>query len=216
MEKKHAESRGTAAPLIPAELSLPALKKASSGCRACDLWERGTQTVFGNGLVTAGLVLVGEQPGNEEDLEGLPFVGPAGRVLDKALEAAGIERNDAYVTNVVKHFKWVPKGKLRLHQKPNAREIGACLPWLEAEIDLIRPEVLVAMGATAAQGIFGKDVRVTRDRGRFIPSSLAQYVTVTVHPSSILRSRTDEERRAAMAGFVEDLKIVAKVLSGKK
>ncbi len=212
MERKSPSSWGTAAPLIPEKLSLPALKAAAAECRACDLWEKGTQTVFGEGLLTARLILVGEQPGNEEDIEGLPFVGPAGRVLDWALESAGIGRRDAYVTNVVKHFNWVPKGKLRLHKKPNAREIGACLPWLEAEIELIRPKVLVAMGATAAQGIFGKDFRVTRDRGRLLPSPFAPFATATVHPSSILRSRTDEERHQAMESFIEDLKVVAAVL----
>jgi len=191
MERKSPSNWGTAAPLIPERLSLPALKAAAAECRACDLWEKGTQTVFGEGLLTTRLILVGEQPGNEEDIEGLPFVGPAGHVLDRALESAGIGRRDAYVTNVVEHFNWVPKGKLRLHKKPNAREIGACLPWLEAEIELIRPKVLVAMGATSAQGIFGKDFRVTRDRGRLLLSPFAPFAAATVHPSSILRSRTD-------------------------
>lgn len=191
MERKSPSSWVTAAPLIPERLSLPALKAAAAECRACDLWEKGTQTVFGEGLLTARLILVGEQPGNEEDIEGLPFVGPAGRVLDRALESAGIGRRDAYVTNVVKHFNWVPKGKLRLHKKPNAREIGACLPWLEAEIELIRPKVLVAMGATAAQGIFGKDFRVTRDRGRLLTSPFAPFAAATVHPRpSCARVRT--------------------------
>ncbi len=148
----------TAAPLIPARRTLVSLREAAAGCRACPLWKRGTQTVFGEGLPGSRLILVGEQPGDSEDREGRPFVGPAGRILDRGLEAAGIARDEAYVTNAVKHFKWVPRGKLRLHQKPNAREIGACLPWLDAEIDLIRPEVLVAMGATAAQALLGKQV----------------------------------------------------------
>jgi DNA polymerase len=156
---------------------------------------------------------VGEQPGDAEDRRGRPFVGPAGRILDQALEAAGIPRREAYVTNVVKHFKWVPKGRLRLHQKPNAREIGACLPWPDAEIDPIRPQVLVALGATAAQGLFGRGVRVTADRGRFLPSDRAEYATVTVHPSAILRAPSEAERHSAMQGLIEDLERVAGVLS---
>ncbi len=206
---------GTAAPLIPARLTMRGLKEAAAGCRACPLWERGTQTVFGEGLLRSRLILVGEQPGDSEDRLGKPFVGPAGRVLDRALETAGIDRRDAYVTNAVKHFKWVPRGRLRLHQKPNAREIGACLPWLDAEIDLIKPEVLVALGATAAQALLGKEVRVTRDHGRLLPTPLATYATVTVHPSSILRAPSDEERKSAMEGFVEDLRVVAEMLRKK-
>ncbi len=218
MEKK---DKTAASPIPPKPYSLEQLKKAAAGCRACPLWERGTQTVFGEGLVSARLLLVGMQPGDAEDREGRPFVGPAGRVLDKALEAAGIDRNDAYVTNAVKHFKWVPKGKLRLHQKPNAREIGACLPWLEAEIDLIRPKVIVAMGATSAQILGGKDVRVTKDRGRILPSKYGDRLTVTVHPSSILRAPTDEDRHLAMDQFIKDFKKIAAVLekgpgAGKK
>ncbi len=204
---------GTAAALIPPRPSLRRLKEAAAGCRACPLWERGTQTVFGEGLLSSRLFLVGEQPGDYEDQQGRPFVGPAGRVLDRALEAAGIDRKDAYVTNVVKHFKWVPKGRLRLHQKPNAREIGACLPWLDAEIDLIRPEVLVALGATATLALLGKETRVTQDHGRFLPSTLAPHVTVTIHPSAILRAISEEDRRRAMEGFVEDLRRIADVLS---
>jgi DNA polymerase len=191
------------------------LKEAAAGCRACPLWERSTQTVFGEGLLRSRLILVGEQPGDSEDRQGRPFVGPAGRILDRALETAGIDRQDAYVTNVVKHFKWVPRGRLRLHQKPNAREIGACLPWLDAEIDLIRPEVLVAMGATAAQALLGKEVRVTRDHGRMLPSDRVPYATVTVHPSSILRAPSDEDRKIALEGFVEDLGVVAGMLKKK-
>ncbi len=202
----------TAAPLIPARRTLASLREAAAGCRACPLWKRGTRTVFGEGLPGSRLILVGEQPGDSEDREGRPFVGPAGRILDRGLEAAGIDRDEAYVTNAVKHFKWVPRGKLRLHQKPNAREIGACLPWLDAEIDLIRPEVLVAMGATAAQALLGKQVLVTRDHGRLIPTNLAPRATVTVHPSSILRAQTDEQRRMAMEGFIDDLRVVAAVL----
>ena len=206
------ENPTTAAPLIPEHYTLPELKQAAAHCRACPLWERGTQTVFGEGLPTSRLILVGEQPGDYEDRQGLPFVGPAGRVLDQALEMAGIERSDAYVTNAVKHFKWIAQGKRRLHQKPNAREIGACLPWLDAEIDLIRPQVLVAMGATAAQALWGTQVLVTRDRGRLLPSNRAPHAMVTTHPSSILRMQTDEQRHLAMGQFVEDLRGVAAVL----
>lgn len=206
------QAKQTAAALVPDHLSLSALKEAAAGCRACPLWERGTQTVFGDGRRRARLILVGEQPGDSEDRQGLPFVGPAGRVLDQALEMAGIERNEAYVTNVVKHFKWIAKGKRRLHQKPNAREIGACLPWLDAEIDLIRPRVLVAMGATAAQALLGGEVRVTRDHGRLLPFRNAVQATVTIHPSAILRSPTDAQRQASMDVFVDDLRIVAKLL----
>ncbi len=202
----------TAAPLIPPHPTLNMLKEAAAGCRACPLWQRGTQTVFGEGLLRARLILVGEQPGDSEDRQGRPFVGPAGRILDRALESAGIDRNDAYVTNVVKHFKWIPKGKLRLHQKPNSREIGACLPWLEAEIDLLRPEVLVALGATAAQALLGNQIRVTRDHGKLVPSPLVPYATATVHPSSILRAPTEQDRHRAMDGLIADLAVVAKVL----
>lgn len=204
----------TAAGLVPARFTMTALKEASAACRACPLWERGTQTVFGEGRRSARLILVGEQPGDSEDLQGLPFVGPAGRVLDQALERAGIERKAAYVTNVVKHFKWVPRGKRRLHKKPNEREIRACLPWLEAEIELIQPEIVVAMGATAAQALLGKHIRVTRDHGRRLPFHGDLHATVTMHPSAILRSPSDAQRHAAMAEFVEDLKNVAEALRG--
>lgn len=212
MERQREGYEGTASPLIPAKRTLRSLKEAAAGCRACPLWERGTQTVFGEGLLHSRLMLVGEQPGDSEDREGRPFVGPAGRILDRALETAGIDRNEAYVTNVVKHFKWIPKGRLRMHQKPNAREIGACLPWLDAEIDLIRPQVLVAMGATAAQALLGKSVRVTQDHGRFLASNYAPYATVTLHPSAILRAQTEEERQRAMDVLVDDLRMIAGVL----
>jgi DNA polymerase len=208
----HFEEEFSAAAFVPEERTLPALREAAQKCRGCPLWKSATQTVFGEGLPTARLVLVGEQPGDVEDRQGRPFVGPAGRVLDKALETAGIDRNDAYVTNAVKHFKWVQKGRLRLHKKPNAREIGACMPWLEAEIDLIRPEVVVAMGATAAQALFGGKVRVMEDRGRFVPSNFAPYATVTVHPSSILRVPSEEDRHKALSDFSKDLRAVAQVL----
>ena len=208
----HGETGGTAAALIPQEKSLQTLQEAAAACRACPLWQTGTQTVFGEGRKTSRLVLVGEQPGDMEDKEGRPFVGPAGRILDRALTEAGIDRATAYVTNVVKHFKWLASGRRRLHQKPNAREIGACLPWLDAEIEVLRPEVIVALGATAAQALFGKDVRVTRDHGRFLETRLAPHATVTGHPASILRATSEDDRHAAMEGFVADLRLVASAL----
>jgi uracil-DNA glycosylase len=203
------ESDGTAAPLVPDRPTLPKLKEAAAGCTACPLHETGTQTVFGEGLVKAEVVLVGEQPGDQEDLAGKPFVGPAGRLLDKALEEAGIDRKLAYVTNVVKHFKWQPRGKRRIHQKPNAAEIAACRPWLDAELSLLKPKVLVCLGATAAQALLGRQFRVSKDRGMPVESDLAPVVMATVHPSAILRS---DDREAEMALFVEDLRRVAEVL----
>ena len=201
--------------LIPDRPSLPKLRRAGADCRACPLWRSGTQTVFGEGAATAKLMLVGEQPGDREDIAGEPFVGPAGKVLDRALEEAGIPRDDAYVTNVVKHFKWKPgRGKRRLHQRPNAEEIGACRPWLDSELAVVKPEVLVCLGATAAKALLGSKVSVTRDRGRFLDSDLAPRVSVTVHPSSILRAQGDEERRQAREEFAADLKRIAKELNG--
>ena len=191
--------------------TLPDVRRAAAGCRACDLWERATQTVFGEGPVSARWMLVGEQPGDHEDVEGAPFVGPAGRVLDEALAAAGIDRERTFVTNVVKHFKWRPSpgGKRRLHERPNRVEIGACLPWVESELALVRPRALVLMGATAAQALLGPGIRVTRDHGRRADSELAPLVLVTIHPSAILRARDRPRRDAAMAGFVSDLRIAA-------
>ena len=197
---------------FPAQLSLPDLRSAAATCRGCPLYQTGTQTVFGQGRPDARVVMVGEQPGNDEDLEGEPFVGPAGRLLDQALQSAGIERHEAYVTNVVKHFKWIPKGKRRLHQKPNAREIGACIPWLEAELELIKPRVLVLLGATAAQAVLGKSFRVTQQRGQVLPTRWSTQALATVHPSSILRQRTTEDRHREMDLFVEDLRKVASLL----
>jgi len=202
----------SAAELIPEQLSLPFLKAAAADCRACDLWKKGTQTVFGDGRTRAKVMFVGEQPGNEEDLTGKPFVGPAGRLFDNALEEAGIDRKQTYVTNVVKHFKWEPRGKRRIHKKPNATEIAACRPWLEAEIALVKPKVIVALGATAAQALLGPQFRVTKERGKFIDSTLAPYVMPTVHPSSILRAPDDETRRLEHRRFVDDLKKLAKVI----
>ena len=176
------------------------------------LWQTPTQTVFGEGAARAKVVFVGEQPGDQEDRQGRPFVGPAGRVLDEGLELAGIDRSATYVTNAVKHFKWTARGKRRIHAKPSSAEIAACRPWLEAELDALRPEVLVCLGATAAQALLGRQFRVTRERGTWVDSPLAPRVTATIHPSSILRRRTDEDRHREMASFVEDLKLVASVL----
>lgn len=198
--------------LIPPRPTLTALKNAAADCRACDLWKKGTQTVFGEGARRAKIMFVGEQPGNEEDLSGKPFVGPAGRLFDNALEAAGINRKQTYVTNVVKHFKWEPRGKRRIHKKPNAGEIAACRPWLEAEIAAVKPEVIVALGATAAQSLLGAQFRVTKQRGEFIPSTLAPYVMATVHPSSILRAPDDETRQLEHRRFIDDLKKLVKVI----
>jgi uracil-DNA glycosylase len=195
---------GTAAPLIPERLSLRALKEAAADCTACPLHETGTQTVFGEGLVRAQILFVGEQPGDREDREGRPFVGPAGRLLDQALEEVGIDRRLAYVTNAVKHFKWTPKGKRRIHAKPNWSEIAACRPWLEAEIELVGPRVIVCLGATAAQALLGRDFRVTRRRGEVVDSGYGIPAIATVHPSSILRA-TDEDRERQYAAFVDDL-----------
>jgi uracil-DNA glycosylase family protein len=190
---------------------LDELRRKAQSCRACDLWKTGTQTVFGEGPPQAEVMLVGEQPGDREDIEGHPFVGPAGRVLDTALERAGIDRDRVYLTNVVKHFKWRPRGKRRIHQKPNMEEISACRPWLDGELAAVKPRVLVCLGATAAQALLGRQFRVSRQRGEFVESPLAEHVTATVHPSSILRT-DDEEREAAMEALVEDLRKVAKEL----
>jgi uracil-DNA glycosylase len=203
----------TAAPLVPETTSLSKLREAAADCKACDLWKTGTQTVFGEGARSAEIVFVGEQPGDKEDLAGRPFVGPAGRVLDDALEAAGIDRSLAYVTNAVKHFKWVGRGKRRIHQKPNWSEMAACRPWLEAELAAVKPKVLVPLGATAAQSLLGRQFRVTKQRGVPVESDLAPYVVATVHPSSILRQETEDERAAAMRDLVADLKVVAKLLA---
>jgi uracil-DNA glycosylase family protein len=203
----------TAAPLVPETTSLSTLREAAADCKACELWKTGTQTVFGEGERSAEIVFVGEQPGDKEDLAGRPFVGPAGRVLDDALEAAGIDRSLAYVTNAVKHFKWVGRGKRRIHQKPNWSEMAACRPWLEAELAAVKPKVLVPLGATAAQSLLGRQFRVTKQRGIPVESDLAPYVVATVHPSSILRQETEDERAAAMRDLVADLKVVAKLLA---
>jgi uracil-DNA glycosylase len=205
-------ANATAAPLVPPRPSLPKLRAAAAGCKACDLWERGTQTVFGEGGGRADVMFVGEQPGDAEDLAGKPFVGPAGKVLDRALQAAGIDRAAVYVTNVVKHFKWEPRGKRRIHKKPNAGEIAACRPWLDTEIELVKPRAIVCLGSTAAQALLGREFKVTKHRGEFVPSSLAPLVLATVHPSSILRAPDDETRHREMEQFTADLRTVARAL----
>ncbi|HEY2171583.1 MAG TPA: UdgX family uracil-DNA binding protein [Candidatus Angelobacter sp.] len=201
---------------IPDKLTLPALRAAAANCKACDLWKLGTQTVFGEGSANARVMFVGEQPGDKEDLQGRPFVGPAGAVLDKALAAAGIDRNEVYVTNIVKHFKWEPRGKRRLHKKPNTLEISACRPWLDAEIKVVKPEVVVLMGATAAQGVLGSQFRVTKQRGQWVQSNIAPLVMATVHPSSILRAPDDDSRHEEMRKLVADLKKVAAQLQQRR
>jgi len=203
----------SAAEFLPEKLTLEALEKAASGCRGCPLYEDATQTVFGAGRASARLMLVGEQPGDKEDKEGEPFVGPAGRLLDRALEEAGIDRSGAYVTNAVKHFKWRPRGNRRLHQTPRAGEIEACKPWLQAEMEAVEPEAVLAMGATAARSLFGTKVKVTKDRGKPLESPLAPVAAVTIHPSAILRLRDHDEREAEFAAFVADLEGVSAALN---
>jgi DNA polymerase len=202
----------SAAVYVPEQPSLPRLRKAAGGCRACPLWETGTQTVFGEGSAEAAVMLVGEQPGDQEDRQGRPFVGPAGRLLDEALVEAGIDRAATYVTNAVKHFKWEPRGKRRIHAKPAWSELAACRPWLEAELAVVKPRVVVCLGATAAQSLLGKQFRVTKERGTWVDSDLAERVTATIHPSAILRQRDDESRHRELRAFVRDLELVAAVL----
>jgi DNA polymerase len=202
----------SAASYVPARPTLPKLRAAAAHCRACPLWETATQTVFGEGAATAAALFVGEQPGDQEDQAGRPFVGPAGRLLDEALELAGVDRGAAYVTNAVKHFKWEARGKRRIHAKPTWSEQMACRPWLEAELAVVEPVVLVCLGATAAQSLLGKQFRVTKERGRWLDSDLAPHVTATIHPSAILRQRDPESRHKEMDAFVSDLRLVASVL----
>jgi uracil-DNA glycosylase len=205
----------TAAPFVPDRPTLSKLRAAAAGCTACHLYKLGTQTVFGEGSADADVVFVGEQPGDQEDLAGRPFVGPAGRVLDEGLAAAGIDRSQVYVTNAVKHFKWEPRGKRRIHQKPNWAEMTACRPWLEAELEVVQPDVLVCLGATAAQSLLGRQFRVTKMRGVPVESELAPNVVATVHPSSVLRAPDDAARQEAMRDFIRDLKAVAKLLKSR-
>lgn len=203
----------TAGPLIPPQPSLASLREAAAACRACPLWKRGTQTVFGEGPAGARVLFVGEQPGNAEDLAGRPFVGPAGGVLAKALEISGIDRRSIYVTNAVKHFKWEPSGKRRIHKKPNALEIAACKPWLDAEISVVDPEFIVCLGATAAQALLGRSFRVSIDRGRVLErAGSGPKFLATVHPSSILRAPDDETRHAEFERFTDDLRVLARAL----
>jgi DNA polymerase len=204
----------SAAAFVPGDRSLPALQRAAAGCRGCQLYERASQTVFGEGQPGAQVLLVGEQPGDQEDVQGRPFVGPAGRLLDRALAEAGIDRSQTYVTNAVKHFKWIPRGKRRIHQKPNAREVAACRPWLEAEIGAVRPRVVVALGATAGQSVLGDGFRVMRDRGQVLASPLAARVLATIHPSAILRAPDDRARETELAQFIRDLRQVPRLLAG--
>ncbi len=205
------ETSETLEPIAAEEPTIDALRVAAAECTACDLYRNATQTVFGEGPSNAQIMLVGEQPGDAEDLAGHPFVGPAGKLLGRCLAEAGIDRSRVWVTNIVKHFKWVPRGKRRIHSKPGAVEIAACLPWLEREIRAVGPIVVVAMGATAAQGLFGKMFRVTRDRGRFVPSPFARYAIATIHPSALLRAPDEDTRHSETLRFIEDLRKAASV-----
>ena len=203
----------SAAAFLPERLSLRSLREAARECTACPLWRSGTQTVFGEGRKRARIFFVGEQPGDREDLEGRPFVGPSGRLLDEALLEAGVDRADVYLTNAVKHFKWKPQGKRRIHQKPNWREISVCRSWVEAELAVVKPQVLVCLGATAAQSLLGREVRVTRDRGRLLESDWAPAAIATVHPSSILRAQSSNDREREQALFVADLRLAAEAVA---
>ena len=200
--------------LIPSRATLRDLQEAAKHCRACDLWKNATQTVFGEGSQPADIMLVGEQPGDQEDRSGHPFVGPAGKLLDQALADAGIDRSEVYVTNVVKHFRWTPaeRGKRRIHKKPRASEIQACRPWLDAELEIVKPKIVVCLGASAAQALLGKEFRVSRERGKAIKSELPALIVATLHPSSILRARDDAARQEQLKQFVNDLKTVKRLL----
>jgi uracil-DNA glycosylase len=203
-------SKRSAADYLPPEMTLPSLREAAMGCHGCDLYKRATQTVFGVGPKTSRLMLVGETPGDQEDLQGKPFVGPAGRLLDGALEAVGLDRGHVYVTNAVKHFKWEERGKKRLHKKPGRREVVACRAWLEAEIFTIQPELIVTLGATAAQSLLGTAFRISQQRGEIIKSDWAPALVATYHPSAILRAPTSEDRRRMREEFVQDLRTAVK------
>ena len=207
---------GDATPFLPERRSLKALREAADGCRGCHLWRPATQTVFGEGRRSSRVMLVGEQPGDREDLAGKPFVGPAGRELDRGLEAAGIERRDAYLTNVVKHFKFEERGKRRIHQTPKRFEIDACTPWLRAELDVVEPEALVLLGAVAAKALLGSSFKVTQHRGELLDSELAPIVSATIHPSAILRQRDEASRAAEREAFGEDLRVVAAALGASE
>jgi uracil-DNA glycosylase len=209
---RRVQTPGSAADFLPSRHTSTALREAAASCRGCDLWKRGTQTVFGEGPADARVMMVGEQPGHEEDLAGRPFVGPAGRLLDRALAAAGIARDDVYVTNAVKHFKWEPRGKRRIHAKPSQTEIAACWPWLHAELDLVKPHVVVCLGATAAQALLGPRFRVTKQRGQWLSTPRAPRVLATVHPSSILRAPDEDARQREFDALVADLAVVRAAL----
>src|SRR5260370_6711250 len=213
MAKRNPKS---AAGLVPDRPTIAAVRDAAKDCQACDLYNRATQAVFGEGAVRAELMFIGEQPGDQEDLAGRPFVGPAGQLLDRVLDEAGIDRASTYVTNVVKHFKWEPRGKRRIHKKPSAGEIAACRPWLDTEIQLVKPRAIVCLGATAAQALLGRNFKVTAHRGEFVPSPLAPLVLATVHPSSILRAPDDEARHREMRLFTDDLRAVARAASSNR
>lgn len=206
------QTESAAAELIPSHPTLDKLRASAQDCKACDLWLRGTQTVFGEGARHAKVMFVGEQPGDKEDLEGKPFVGPAGALLDQALIQAGIDRKQTYVTNAVKHFKWEPRGKRRIHKKPNSVEIAACRPWLEAEIDVVQPQVVVCLGATAAQALLGRSFRVTQQRGQLFPFREGVMIAATVHPLAILRAPDDESRHREMQLFIADLRLISKFM----
>lgn len=212
--KVKGDNEGETSVVAAGSTSLAALRTAARSCEACDLWKNATQTVFGEGPRKATIMFVGEQPGDREDLVGHPFVGPAGKLLDQAMLQAGIDRNQAYVTNVVKHFKWSPaeRGRRRIHKKPRSSEIKACRPWLDAELRLVKPQVLVCLGATAAQSLLGRDFSVNRQRGQLVTSPFAPHVVATVHPSSILRAVDDDSRREQMQAFVRDLQTIATLL----
>ena len=214
-DDEDAELTWDATPFLPEQRTLDSLREAAADCQACDLYRTGTQTVFGEGLRAAQVMFIGEQPGDQEDRAGHPFVGPAGRVLDEALAEVGIDREQVYVTNAVKHFKWVARGKRRIHSKPNAREIRACLPWLHAELAIVKPRVIVCLGATAAQALLGASFRVTQQRGQPIAGTeFASSIVATVHPASILRAPEEVDREAEMRAFVEDLRVVKRLLNG--
>lgn len=205
----------SAADFLPERKTLPNLREAAQRCKGCDLWKRGTQAVFGEGKPGAEVMLVGEQPGDQEDIQGRPFVGPAGKLLDRALKAAGIDRDDVYVTNVVKHFKWEPRGKRRIHKKPSGMQIAACRPWFDEEVRAVKPKVIVCMGATAAQALLGRNFKVTQERGKIISRGDIRFIA-TVHPSSILRAPDDQARHEEMARLIEDLRVVAGPISGHR
>lgn len=208
--------RSTAASYVPLNPTIPKLQEAARCCKGCDLWKHGTQTVFGEGGRHARVMFIGEQPGDKEDLLGKPFVGPAGKLLDKCLEAAGIDRSQVYVTNAVKHFKWEPRGKRRIHKKPNMLEIAACRPWLDAEIALVQPQAIVCLGATASQALLGRDFKVSEQRGQLLQSWLAPVVMATVHPASILRAPDDETRHREIERFIDDLRVLAGALRERR